>query len=410
MTRCKLSSEDRNIIAKGEWLTGDHIDTFGRLLAQHSETEFVMQETWKVQLPHTITAERADRRFIQILHSSEGIDNRGGHWVCAYYDTHFIFILDSLNRKKLHPHHKLYLQRLFPTYPFDQRPVKFPVVTNQPNSSDCGVFAIAFAISLFFGIKPETIQYEVKNMRQHLLGIFDTGIISHFPRIFAEGDSIKICSLKELKRRREKMLRNRFLRQSNQRDHDAVPAKSHKCVNRNATKREKTVAGQNHLPRKPDLLQVESNSISSTSRNIQEKIISLNHSSMVIGIPQLKLPANAINLKLPIVAQIQETCFGENKLLLPKVVTFAETSGFVPYDEIKQETFTIDLENKENQEFFYETGGKNHPVMAVRNNKDSPLTNDSVNRKKSRNSNSMDAAVQNCQKLSKYCIKSSTPS
>lgn len=155
-----------------------------------------------------------------------------------------------------------------------KRPVKFPVVTNQPNSSDCGVFAIAFATSLFFGIKPEAIQYEVKNMRQHLLKIFDTGIISHFPRIVKEGDSIKICSLQQLKRRRENMLRNRFLRQSNQREQDGISAKSHNCANRNVMKREKTVVGENHLRRKVDLLQVENNCPLSTSHNIQEKIVS----------------------------------------------------------------------------------------------------------------------------------------
>lgn len=78
MATCKLSSEDRNIIARGEWLTGDHIDTFGRLLAEHSESEFVMQETWKIQLPHTITAERADCKFIQILHVRKESTIEGG--------------------------------------------------------------------------------------------------------------------------------------------------------------------------------------------------------------------------------------------------------------------------------------------------------------------------------------------
>jgi len=52
------------------------------------------------------------------------------------------------------------LKRLFPTYDFDKNPVKFPTVQRQPNYSDCGVFAIVFATSLLFNIKPDKVKYE----------------------------------------------------------------------------------------------------------------------------------------------------------------------------------------------------------------------------------------------------------
>jgi len=50
----------------------------------------------------------------------------------------------------------------------------------QPNYSDCGIFAIAFATSLLFNIKPNKIKYEHKLMRSHLIKILETNVIEHF--------------------------------------------------------------------------------------------------------------------------------------------------------------------------------------------------------------------------------------
>lgn len=53
---------------------------------------------------------------------------------------------------------------------------------HQPNGNDCGVFAIAFAISLLFNIKPEKVKYNHSLMRLHLIKIFESDIIEHFPQ------------------------------------------------------------------------------------------------------------------------------------------------------------------------------------------------------------------------------------
>jgi len=81
----------------------------------------------------------------------------GYHWVCSYYDTKHIFIYDSLNTKILSECKKQFLEKLFPTTMtfFIKYPVQFPIVQKQPNSNDCGVFAMPFAISLLFNIKPD---------------------------------------------------------------------------------------------------------------------------------------------------------------------------------------------------------------------------------------------------------------
>jgi len=173
-----LMSEERNIIVNGEWLTDVHMEHFQNLLQNCSE--YTPVETWRVQLLDTIQPVPTDKKHIQILHSSSGPSD--GHWVCSYYDKKNIFIYDSLNNKTLHKHHEQFLKRLFPTYDFDKNPIKFPTVQCQPNYSDCGVFAIAFATSLLFNIKPDKVKYEHKLMRSHLIKILETNIIEHFPQ------------------------------------------------------------------------------------------------------------------------------------------------------------------------------------------------------------------------------------
>jgi len=137
-------------------------------------------ETWRIQCLDMIQPVSENTKHIQILHSSSDSSDR--HWVCSYYDTKNIFIYDSLNNKKLHRHHEQFLRKLFPTYNFEKKPVQFPTVQYQPNGNDCCVFAIAFAISLLFNIKPEKVKYNHSLMHLHLIKIFESNIIEHFPQ------------------------------------------------------------------------------------------------------------------------------------------------------------------------------------------------------------------------------------
>ena len=118
-----------------------------------------------MQLLDSIQPIPTNEKHIQFIYSSLSKDNANdnwllyerGYWVCSYYDKKHIFIYDSLNNKRLAKDHEQFLKKLFLTYDFIQNPAKFPTVQQQPNSSDCGVFAIAFAVSLLFNIKPENV-------------------------------------------------------------------------------------------------------------------------------------------------------------------------------------------------------------------------------------------------------------
>jgi Ulp1 family protease len=167
-----LSADQKNIIVRGDWLNDTHMDHFNQLLKNCSD--YRPEDTWKLYFPNNIESVPENKKHIQILFSSNN------HWVCCYFDRKKLFIYDSLNMKKLHSDHEKFLRGLFPTYPFDVRPVKFPIVQHQPNGNDCGVFAIAFAISLFFNIKPEKVRYDYSLIRSYLIQIFESNIIEHF--------------------------------------------------------------------------------------------------------------------------------------------------------------------------------------------------------------------------------------
>jgi len=85
-------------------------------------------------------------------------------------------------------------------------------VQHQPNGNDCGVFTIAFAISLLFNIKPEKVRYNHSLMRSHLIKIFETNVIEHFPQD-PQYALQKVLPLAVVKARKFAALRIRSIRQ-----------------------------------------------------------------------------------------------------------------------------------------------------------------------------------------------------
>ena len=111
-------------------------------------------------MPGTTQPVPENQDHIQILHQSEDFKtSAGGPWVCSFYkhDERRVHIYDSFNSSKLHSHHKTFLQELYPFLnkrdgTIDEEFIEFPRVHAEPNTRDCGVFAIAFAVSLLFKI------------------------------------------------------------------------------------------------------------------------------------------------------------------------------------------------------------------------------------------------------------------
>ena len=64
-----------------------------------------------------------------------------------------------------------------------KREIHFDLVNvmRQPNGSDCGLFAIAFATELIHGFDPALCHFDTAVMRQHLMKCLENGHLSRFP-------------------------------------------------------------------------------------------------------------------------------------------------------------------------------------------------------------------------------------
>ena len=58
----------------------------------------------------------------------------------------------------------------------------FLLLQMQTNMSDCGVqFAIAFAMAMCNGQRPELLCFDITKMRRHLYNCLEDGLMRHFP-------------------------------------------------------------------------------------------------------------------------------------------------------------------------------------------------------------------------------------
>lgn len=162
-----LTNEEELMVLNPTTLLKDcHMDKFHSLLESHSN--FKPKTTlYTIPFVHDPKSKRFEPLphhlpHLQILHSCDNNCYQSkclnGHWVCCYYNTEAIFIYDSLNQKRLHRSHEIYLKKLFNH--FLHLPIYFPEVQCQDNAVDCGVFAIAFATSILFEKLPSTIIYD----------------------------------------------------------------------------------------------------------------------------------------------------------------------------------------------------------------------------------------------------------
>ena len=56
-------------------------------------------------------------------------------------------------------------------------------VQRQPDNFSCGVFAVAYATDILSGICPVNSNYDVKNLRQHLVHCLTSGSLTPFPKL-----------------------------------------------------------------------------------------------------------------------------------------------------------------------------------------------------------------------------------
>ena len=115
-----------------------------------------------------------DRPFIQIVN----INNN--HWVCfssINSPPGYVDVYDSLSTPLTQELLQLASDLTGPAF----KGVRFIPVQQQKNASDCGVFSIAYATSLVYGLNPMNVTYNISQMRPHLLHCLMGGVITPFP-------------------------------------------------------------------------------------------------------------------------------------------------------------------------------------------------------------------------------------
>ena len=115
--------------------------------------------------------------FVQILQTGHF------HWVCASNigsDPGVVNLYDSLQRGRgVSDDIRKQIECLVGEgYLTKINAVK---VQNQTNGFDCGVFAVAFATALACHIAPETVEFNIPKMREHLKDCFDDHSFTPFP-------------------------------------------------------------------------------------------------------------------------------------------------------------------------------------------------------------------------------------
>ncbi|KAJ8682659.1 hypothetical protein QAD02_018451 [Eretmocerus hayati] len=174
-----LNKTSLSLIENGECLEDNHIDYFNTLVIESFPLYSPIQ-TWQTQL-HSIRPIARDRCHVQILYSPPPPRSEIGHWICTFYDGKNLHIYDSINSKKLHPDFERVLRVLHP-YCFENfENIRFPTVQWQRNERDCGVLAIAVAVSLLNRVDPSGLVFLYDELRPHLIKIFLTNKIIPFP-------------------------------------------------------------------------------------------------------------------------------------------------------------------------------------------------------------------------------------
>ena len=186
------------LIKSGEWLTDEHIDHAQAILAKHFPYIGGLQAVWVFISEGCQSLGTPKEEFIQIINVT------GNHWITVSNignpkDT--ITIYDSLYGD-INPSYKAKFLRQIAYMVMatsSQITLQWADTQKQKGTSDCGLFAIAAATSLCYGISPQYCTWEQEKMREHLSECFERGDLVLFPQLPAAQGTNGTLEWKKLK-------------------------------------------------------------------------------------------------------------------------------------------------------------------------------------------------------------------
>ena len=161
-----------NYSGEKSMLNDNHIEEFNSIIK--TCINFSMQSTLLLQRPQNIVPVSRNEEYLQILFSG---NSELGHWIFIWYFDNIIHIYDSLNSKHLNSDQMIFINRLFPNKINLQ--IVFETVQDQNNTYDCGIFAIAFAVSIIFNSCPCVLMNYLYENKINVLSVAWTGIAAN---------------------------------------------------------------------------------------------------------------------------------------------------------------------------------------------------------------------------------------
>lgn len=179
-----LFFHDKAVLESVQWLNDNIIFAAQSLLHKQTKGKVFGWQSTQCQkregLFHPIPSRSS---FVQLLHVAashwvvaSNIDIRGGYYsdtVCIYDSERSLSISSSTKR----------IICSFVKVVSDAIRFDLINVQGQPNSYDCGVFALACATELAHGTDPVLCRWDGERMRQHLIQCLESGYLTHFPTL-----------------------------------------------------------------------------------------------------------------------------------------------------------------------------------------------------------------------------------
>lgn len=166
-----------------ECLTDETLNYFVKIFNAH-QSEYKMRDVTICTYFPKMVQPVYNNNDIQILYTGDTLTI--GHWFCVFYNNNIVRIYDSTNCMHLSSDTEYIIKQLYPNH---RLIVPIPVLHCQMSGKSCGVFAIAFAVSLIFRQDPAKTRYcicyshedDALFLRGHLIHIIRTHQLSPFP-------------------------------------------------------------------------------------------------------------------------------------------------------------------------------------------------------------------------------------
>ena len=172
-----LSHEDKNILlSKDEWLNDNLLDAAQKLICEEIGTPSTFQTVLNSSKKEIEPFQAVNEEHVQLLH-----DGRN-HWFLSFCSNGRVQVCDSLNHTLTRSSRKAILS-LYKNYFTGNKVISFLEVQRQPDSYNCGLFAIAFAAEILDGRSPSDATFDVDKMRAHLISCFEGQKLTPFPKL-----------------------------------------------------------------------------------------------------------------------------------------------------------------------------------------------------------------------------------